>query len=85
MQRLLGSGERSRVDQPFLVVEEVIDHRDVDAGVRSDCADRGQQSDTQSFVDDAGSCSVTKQLPAVAGLRSSVALPSVESSSAEAS
>jgi hypothetical protein len=28
---------------------------------------------------------VTKQLPAVAGLRSSVALPSVESSSAEAS
>ena len=43
------------------------------------------QIDTELFVDDAGSCPVKKQLPAVAGIASSVALLSVESSSAEAS
>jgi hypothetical protein len=43
------------------------------------------QIDTELFVDDAGSCPVKKQLPAVAGIASSVALLSVQSSSAEAS
>ena len=41
--------------------------------------------DDQRFVDDAGSCALAKQLPAVAGVASRVALLSVESSSAEAS
>jgi hypothetical protein len=43
------------------------------------------QIDTELFVDDTGSCPVKKQLPAVAGIASSVALLSVESSSVEAS
>jgi hypothetical protein len=43
------------------------------------------QIDTELFVDDAGSRSVKKHLPAVAGIASSVALLPVESSSAEAS
>jgi hypothetical protein len=43
------------------------------------------QIDTELFVDDAGSCPVKKQLPAVARIAASVALLSVESSSAEAS
>ena len=43
------------------------------------------QIDTELFVDDAGSCPVKKQLPALARIAASVALLSVESSSAEAS
>jgi hypothetical protein len=43
------------------------------------------QIDTELFVDGAGSCPVNKQRPAPAGIASSVALLSVQSSSAEAS
>jgi hypothetical protein len=39
MQRMLGARQNRCAEQSFLVAEEVIDHRDVHAGVRGDSPD----------------------------------------------
>src|SRR5947208_1158387 len=41
MQRMFRDVDHGGVEQAFLVAEEVVDHRDVDAGVRGDPAHGG--------------------------------------------
>jgi len=62
VQRVLGTGQCRRAEQAFLVAKEVIDHRDIDAGVRSDRADGGA---VVPVAHETPPCDVDDALPAL--------------------
>jgi hypothetical protein len=60
VQRVLRTGQCRRAEQPFLVAEEVVDHRNVDTGVRGDRADGGS---LVSVSHETFACDVDDPLP----------------------